>query len=248
MAAIAALGQLFELADLDDAAWPQSEYYGLDSSAALAELCLLYRGLQLPNLVATVAHDEALMRELLKDVVEHLPSRFSAALSAGIAPALADRFRIEKEVPFLRMAVTDLHRIRSVDISGVEALTEEEESGVADFLVESFTNVRFESLAMRRRSFFGYKRSDGLLSVAGTTFFSAKYGVAVIGPVATRPDSRGQGLATRTTARLCLELASLGAEVIGLHVRAQNVPAIRCYERLGFAVTTAFHSYEMTER
>lgn len=152
---------LFELADLDDAAWQQSEYYGLGSSGALAELCLLYRGLQLPNFVATVSEDEALMRELLKDVAEHLPSRFSAALSAGIAPVLADRFRIEKEVPFLRMAVTDLHRIRSVDVSGVEPLTEEEESGVADFLVESFTNVRFEALAMRRRSFFGYKRSDG---------------------------------------------------------------------------------------
>lgn len=120
---------LFELADLDDAAWQQSEYYGLDSSAALAELCLFYRGLQLPNLVATVAHHKILMRELLRDVAEHLPPRFSAALSAGIAPALADRFRIEEEVPFLRMAVTDLHRIRWVDVSGVEPLTEEVRPG-----------------------------------------------------------------------------------------------------------------------
>ncbi|MBI4219362.1 MAG: hypothetical protein HY682_04395 [Chloroflexi bacterium] len=36
---------LFELADLDDTAWPHSQYYGIESrERTIAELCLLYAG------------------------------------------------------------------------------------------------------------------------------------------------------------------------------------------------------------
>ncbi len=57
--------------------------------------------------------------------------------------------------------------------------------------------------------------------------------MAVIGGVGTVESHRGRGLAARLVSTL---VATLRKEFryIGLNVRADNVPAIRCYEKCGF--------------
>lgn len=237
---------LFELADLDDIAWSSTDYYGKESGGSLAEICLLYRGLRPPNLVATVATSDREMGQLISGIVEHLPDHFTAAASPCVTEALQGRFQVENRSPFLRMATTDTGRLESTDVSGVEPLDEADRPEAVELLKTSFQAARFESLVWGSRRFFGYREAGDLVSVAGTTFFSERYGVAAVGPVATRHDARGRGLARRTTARLCQELASAGARIIGLHVRTENVPAIRCYERLGFAKTAEFENCLMT--
>ena len=58
--------------------------------------------------------------------------------------------------------------------------------------------------------------------------------MARLGNVATAPAARGEGLATAACSRLCEILLADGIDVISLNVRADNDPAIRAYEKLGF--------------
>jgi predicted GNAT family acetyltransferase len=101
---------------------------------------------------------------------------------------------------------------------------------------------------LRRRkgrivSFAGARRGDALVSVAGVHVYSREYRVAALGNITTRPDSRGQGLATIVTARLCQELLSAGIEHVGLNVRADNRSAVACYERIGFQRVADYGEY-----
>jgi predicted GNAT family acetyltransferase len=69
--------------------------------------------------------------------------------------------------------------------------------------------------------------------VAGVHVYSEAEGVAMLGNIATRPAQRGRGLARAATAALAVALAQR-ARHIGLNVKADNAPALRLYERLGF--------------
>jgi predicted GNAT family acetyltransferase len=63
--------------------------------------------------------------------------------------------------------------------------------------------------------------------------------VAALGNLATRPELRRQGLATRTVARLCLSLVE-AVRHVGLNVHADNTGAIALYEKLGFKVVAPY--------
>ena len=73
------------------------------------------------------------------------------------------------------------------------------------------------------------------MCVAGVHVWSPEWRVAALGNVATLPEARGRGLATAACADLCRLLLDDGIDVISLNVRADNLSAIRAYERLGFA-------------
>jgi len=74
-----------------------------------------------------------------------------------------------------------------------------------------------------------------LVSVAGVHVYSPRYRVGVVGNVTTHPAYRGKGLGTAVCARLCKELLQT-VDHIGLNVKADNIPAIASYKRLGFEV------------
>lgn len=62
----------------------------------------------------------------------------------------------------------------------------------------------------------------------------------------THPDHRNKGYGTRVTARLCQSLLE-SVELIGLNVKADNVPAMACYRALGFEIVAPFTEF-MVER
>ena len=70
--------------------------------------------------------------------------------------------------------------------------------------------------------------------MGGVHVNSMRYGVAAIGNVATGPQHRGHGHATRVAAAIVRDLSGAGIELMGLNVQADNVAAVRCYERLDF--------------
>ncbi|MDP3718368.1 MAG: ribosomal protein S18-alanine N-acetyltransferase [Acidobacteriota bacterium] len=55
-----------------------------------------------------------------------------------------------------------------------------------------------------------------------------------INNLAVRPDSRGQGLATRLLTAVMAEAAGMGVERATLEVRRSNTPALRLYAKAGF--------------
>jgi predicted GNAT family acetyltransferase len=90
--------------------------------------------------------------------------------------------------------------------------------------------------------YFGVRRNGEIASVAGIHVYSPRYRAAALGNITTRPADRGQGLGTQVTARVCQELRKT-TDTIGLNVRADNVPALATYTRLGFRPTAAYDEY-----
>jgi predicted GNAT family acetyltransferase len=83
--------------------------------------------------------------------------------------------------------------------------------------------------------YFGLVSNGRLAAISGIHVFSPIYRVAALGNIATHPDDRGKGFGTGVTRRLCLELLKQ-VEHVGLNVKADNVAAISCYEKLGFEI------------
>lgn len=80
--------------------------------------------------------------------------------------------------------------------------------------------------------FFGVYEGGDLIAAAGTHLVARDEGAAAIGNVYVRRDRRGRGLGRLVTSAVLHELRDL--ETVGLNVRADNAPAIRVYESLGF--------------
>lgn len=80
--------------------------------------------------------------------------------------------------------------------------------------------------------FFGVYEGDDLIAAAGTHLFAPEEHAAAIGNVYTRRDRRGRGRGRAVTAAVLHRLRHV--QTVGLNVRADNAPAIRVYESLGF--------------
>ncbi len=89
--------------------------------------------------------------------------------------------------------------------------------------------------------FHGVFDGPDLVAMAGVHVCSTETDVAAVGCVLVQPDQRGRGLGTVVTAAVVRALDDLGIGSIGLNVKADNDPARRIYERLGFVEV---HRYE----
>jgi ribosomal protein S18 acetylase RimI-like enzyme len=90
-------------------------------------------------------------------------------------------------------------------------------------------------LTMTRPDFHAYVvKIDGRPVATGQryTFDGASY----LSSIGTRPAWRGMGLGTHITRRLAADSLAEGVSLIYLGVYADNLDAIRLYERLGFAI------------
>ena len=86
--------------------------------------------------------------------------------------------------------------------------------------------------AIRGETRFLVSRTDGRAVCCGFGVISGRH--LGLFQIATRPDSRGRGLATALCADLLRWAASRGAAGAFLQVEAANMPAVRIYELLGF--------------
>lgn len=92
--------------------------------------------------------------------------------------------------------------------------------------------------------YYGIKRGETLVSVAGVHIYSQEYKVAALGNITTHPQCRGQGLGTLVTAKLCQALLEK-VEHIGLNVKADNKSGIACYQKLGFERIAAYEEFAL---
>ncbi|MFL5704574.1 MAG: GNAT family N-acetyltransferase [Ktedonobacteraceae bacterium] len=111
------------------------------------------------------------------------------------------------------------------------------------FYADSYPGNWFDPRMLETGCYYGLRRNKQLASVAGIHVYSPRYKVAVLGNVTTHPDYRGQGLATAVCAKLCQALLRT-VDYVGLNVKTDNLSAIKCYERLGFAPIATYEEFE----
>lgn len=227
---------LFHLGDLDPAQRPQAEFFAWGEPPAAvarpAALLLLYHGLSVPAVIAF--GDAGALGERFTAALPLLPPAGFIHAFAGDLRRLERVQRVERHGDFARMLWTgfpggappaEAARARRLDTADLPQL--------AALYAEAYPESYFEPVQLERGLFFGVEAEGLLASVAGVHVYSEAEGVAMLGNIATRPAARGRGFARAATAALLAALAPR-ARHIGLNVRADNAPALRLYERLGF--------------
>ena len=224
---------LYELGDLDDFFWPYTTWYALQVQGQVQGLALQYTGTALPVLLAVGEDDLEPMRRLLQSLVDFLPRRFYAHLSPGLVTALAPAYRAESHGLHLKMVLSGRAALNQIDTTGVVQLGPADQPALEEFYQASYPGNWFDPRMLQTGYYMGLRRGEEWVSVAGIHVYSPRYRVAALGNITTHPHFRGQGLATKVTARLCQALLET-VETVGLNVKADNLSAISCYERLGF--------------
>ena len=223
---------LYSIGDLDDFFWPYTTWYGQETGAGLEAVILVYTGMSVPVLVALADGPNGPMGDLLRSILHLLPRRIYAHLTPELLPIVARDYAVESHGLHYKMALGDTSRLQAFDTSEVVSLSAPD-LPTLQRLYRRYPGNSFDPRMIETGQFFGIRRGDDIVSVAGIHVYSRRYRVAALGNITTDPRYRGQGLATLVTARLCLELLQ-AVDHIGLNVKADNAAALACYSRLGF--------------
>ena len=225
---------LYELGDLDDFFWQHTTWYALKETEHIQSLLLLYSAFNPPVLLA-ISENLPALRNLLQFSIHLLPSPFYAHLSGDLSALLAAHYQVDSHGLHYKMALTGASRLAQVNTSEVVSLTVDNLDELQALYRAGYPVNSFDPRMLETGHFYGIRRDAILVSVAGVHVYSPNYRVGVVGNVTTHPVYRGKGLGTAVCARLCQQLLQT-VEHIGLNVKADNVPAIASYKRLGFEV------------
>lgn len=220
---------VYELGDLDSKLFPYTQFWGLGDP--LRAIGMLYTKSNPPTLICLERDEPRAGRELMVELSKVLPRPLYAHVTPGLGELLPAPRRSHGR--HWKMALTKPERVRSVDLTTTERLGPEHRAELEALYARSTTDSWFAEWTLESGCYFGIRSRGVLVAAAGVHVASAEQRVAAIGNVSTEPAQRGKGLATRVTAATCAALLEQ-VDHIGLNVEADNLAAIRCYDKLGF--------------
>jgi ribosomal protein S18 acetylase RimI-like enzyme len=227
---------LYTIGDLDDFFWPHTTWYALYDETSIQSIALLYTGMDPSTLLLFFDKDPAYSTELLKSIKPLLPARFNAHLTKGLKDLFGkenvddlghDHRMILRRNPEL-ISDSNIRRLKMSDLKNIQELYD-----------VAYPGNWFDSRMLETGKYFGYSRGSRLTGVAGIHVYSSEYRIAALGNVATHPDFRGEKIAYKLTSVLCCDLLK-STDIIGLNVKSDNKAAIKCYENIGFSITSSF--------
>ncbi len=232
---------LYALGDLDDFFWPNTQWFGLEVKEKLTALTFLYTGGKSVTLLG-FCEDREPMRVLLSSLLPLLPPNFHAQLSPGLEDLFESRYLREEYGEYSRMILQNPEKVLSYDCREVCSLSESDLEDIETLYKESYPENWFDPSMLKTGKYFGVRKNDKLVSIAGIHVFSERYQVAALGNITTHPEWRGEGLGMQATAKVCQSLNGL-VKTTGLNVKTNNFSAIRCYQKLGFEKSFDFKEY-----
>jgi RimJ/RimL family protein N-acetyltransferase len=225
---------LYQIGDLDPFFFPHTRWFAPDVGAP--PLALLYTGTELPVLLALTTHAAALA-PLLSELP--LPDRLYAHLSPGLA---LDGYLAEPHGRHVKMA---LRERRLGDDLGV-ALGPSDRDRLVRFFDEAYPGNWFDPRMLETGVYRAIIEDGAIVAAGGIHVYSKEFDAAALGNIAVHREHRGRGFGARITASVCHALADIAH--VGLNVKADNVAAIRCYERLGFVENAVYDEYMLRRR
>ena len=188
-----ALVHLYELGDLDDFFWQYTTWYALKEAQQIQALLMLYSAIKPPVLLA-IGENPPSMRNLLQSSMHLLPRSFYAHLSGDLSTVLTTQYRLDSHGLHYKMALVDASRLEMIDTSEVIQLTETDLEELQMLYRVSYPGNSFDPRMLETGQFYGMRRDNALVSVAGVHVYSPRYKVGVVGNVTTHPAYRGKGL------------------------------------------------------
>lgn len=234
------IAHLYALVDLEEPYWSPSTWYRRgDAVVGLVSLPSVPR----PTVYAMSTRDPDGTLGLLVDLVPALPSQTLMLGPPGLTAAVGACRPLTWFGPHLRYHLTDptavdepdppVIALGPTDVDRLDALYRTD-PGAAFFLPEMVDD----------NGYVGIVDHEELIAAAGTHVLSEAKRCAALGAVYTHPSHRGQGLGRAVTAGAILRIAPR-VDTIGLNVAADNTPARRLYERLGFEPVLGYEECEL---
>ena len=224
----------YQLGDLDDFFWPYTSWFRRGDDVAL-----LYHGVDLPTLLAFAPPERTGdLAALVTELAPVLPARLWAHLSPGLDATVARWYELSDAAAHHRMALTDPARLARTCPVG-RPLDRDDLPALRDLYAVAYPDNWFDPRMVDTGQYVGVDDGGELVAVAGVHVWSPTWRVAALGNVTTHPRVRGRGLAAGAVAALCARLADT-VDHVTLNVRADNLAAVRLYERLGFTRVAEF--------
>lgn len=226
------------LGDLDDFHFPHCQWAAdYHERARIEEVILIYSGLKI-SVVQAFGVGES-FSGLIEELVDLLPSEFYGHYQKTYHDNFLKQFNEKPLGDFVKMKLADNSKIKTDSDSNIKRLDDTNIKQLNQFYKQAYPECYFDERMLKSNLYFGFFKNNEIISVAGVHIDSKEYGVTALGNIATHPEHRGQGLATKVTSRLLNEIINK-RDVITLNVKVKNTVAIKCYEDLGFVKT---HDY-----
>ena len=158
------------------------------------------------------------------------------------------RYHVNRPWPMWRMAVRAAGFSPPATIASAVRLSVDDLPAMEELYGTERNSALYDAATVEHGVYFGVYEAESLVAAAGTHAWSRTHRIGAVGGVFTRPDRRGRGLAQSTTGAVTQKLLELGVEDVVLNVRADNAPALRCYERLGFTTVRSYLEGQAVDR
>lgn len=226
--------------------WDRSRWWR-DDDAAIGLLDL--PGSPVPVVYAVAARSPARTLDLLADLAAHgwLPDRFVVTGPRGLTVRLAAAWQPRWRQDYVKQALTAPTDLPPADRSVRVLTTADLPALTALHATDDSAGTFFHADLLATGAYVGLEVDGRLAASAGVHVLEPGQGVAALGNVVTHPSARGRGYARRTVATLCHRLRT-EVTTIGLNVAADNLVAIRLYERLGFREVHVYEEAELVRR
>jgi ribosomal protein S18 acetylase RimI-like enzyme len=230
----------YHIGDLDDRYFSACQFACIyNETAHILDSVLIYSGLATPTVLAFGMTDG--FGDLLDELMPLLPLKFYSHYHLQYREKFLQAYQETDLGKHLKMRLGAFKPIAArAESSRIIRLSLADAERVTAFYRDAYPDGYFEPHMLETGKFVGLMLDDKLVAVAGVHIYSPKYQIAVLGAIATLPVSRGNGYATLLTSYLCGELKREKL-MICLNVKADNPPAIKSYQRLGFETV---HEYQ----
>lgn len=245
---------LYSIGDLDDYYWPQTTWFAAWRGDEIVAVALYWDGHGDPVVLALADSENGAMDPLIRHVSPQLPESGQVHYTDSAIRALQQSFVLADDsanTDHVKMVLQKVPESVAPTVGELVQLVPGDEVELRELYTEAFGAAGTESFFipsdLTQGPFFGVRVEGRLVSAAGVHVLSKQMGVAGIGNVATAPEYWGKGLAKAVTSRLCRELSPT-ADLIGMNVKKDNLPAIAAYEKIGFETVVTFRETRYRRR
>jgi len=239
----------YHIGDLDDFFFRDCQWaasYTTKRHPIIEEVILIYRGLQVPTVGAFGLTPR--FNDLLTETLDILPDRFHGHFQGASGDIFRSRYREDPLGTHYKMRLDKLSSApEGLTDAHIVTLDESHLPKLAGLYSRAYPNNYFTPRMLQTGRYRGLIYRDRLVATAGVHVVSDQYAIATLGNIATDSEFRGRHFARSITWLLTRELHDEG-KLVCLNVRADNTPAIRCYEQIGFIVAHTYQEAMFTQR
>ena len=237
------LANVLAIGDLDGFFWPSTVWYGWEEEGKLIDIALLYVGAGMPVLLCFAEVNDAHTKAFCEALQTVIPANVYTHLYPGVDQYFAENYRFVPHGRHYKMALAHPESVKDINVSAVNQLTMQDLEAINAIFTAAYPGNFFDPRMLETGMYFGIWEGDQLVSVSGIHVYSEEYDVVCIGNVTTHPEFRSRGYAKKVMARL-IQALQQKVDNIALNVKANNTPAIKAYEKLGFRVIREYDEYE----